>query len=193
MKDIILIIGFWIFMIIAIISFIFMMIDYTKACNPKIKIYELYNEQEKEQNQKINYLSKYSGNWLITKKLLEYSDKHNIDYKLVFALVKKESSFNYKAKNIKNKNGSKDYGLFQLNSHVYKNYTEKELLDLDINIDLGIKHLKYAYELSDNNIKNTVIIYNAGYGSFLKQVIPIISKKHAENIIKEINIIGSNI
>ena len=65
------------------------------------------------------------GNYDIAKIIIDEALKENVPVNLAFALCMKESTFNPTAFN-KNKNGSIDRGLFQLNNYYRPKMEEKE-------------------------------------------------------------------
>ena len=80
---------------------------------------------------------------LISTALLGYGIEDK-DVDILMCIAYHESKFKAKAINHSNKNGTKDYGLFQINS-IWKKpcgFTAQELLDVDNNI----KCAAYVYE-----------------------------------------------
>lgn len=105
-----------------------------------------------------NFYLELSGNESLAAALLGSTD---VPPSLALALVERESSFNPRAIG-RNSNGSRDYGLFQLNSSVYRAYTASELLQQKLNIELGLRHLAYALDWSNGNVQKALWAYNAG-------------------------------
>jgi len=116
------------------------------------------------------FYNSFTKNSLITNLLINYALEYNIPANLFFALCWKESNFYPYAKN-RNSNGSYDYGLFQLNSNTYKDYNEKELLDLRKNIKLGAIHFAEEIKYNNNNYYLALISYNGGRGAIKKMSI----------------------
>ena len=91
---------------------------------------------------------------------LDYKCKEkNIDPLFALAIAQVESG----GKNIiskRNKNGTRDFGIFQVNS-VWKK-DSKDLLNYKTNIDIAIPYLKKCMEKANNNKYIACIYYNAG-------------------------------
>jgi len=85
---------------------------------------------------------------------------YGIPKPLIFSVVKNESSFNERA--VGRTSTSEDYGLFQLNSSVYAQYTKDQLIHQDNNIALGMYHLYTELERFNGDVESAVKAYNAG-------------------------------
>lgn len=95
---------------------------------------------------------------IIIKMIIFYSNIYGIDPKLSLAVAQTESQFNPSAISQTN-----DYGVFQLNSNSFPQYTKKQLLNPIINIPEGIKYLakmKKECKFKDNN--DWLACYNLG-------------------------------
>lgn len=97
--------------------------------------------------------------------VLSASQKNDVDSALVFSVIKAESKFN---KNAKSKAGA--IGLMQIKLST-ANYmldlegemliTENQLFQVENNIDIGVKYLKYLIK-KFNNVNVAICAYNAG-------------------------------
>lgn len=116
---------------------------------------------------------KQNYQWL-TKSIYIYvrdeSKKYDISISLIFAIIDVESQ----GRNIiskKNKNGSKDYGLMQVNS-VHEKYPRK-LLNIKYNIKKGISYLNDCFNMSQKryghvHITTIIRLYNQGFNGKVK-------------------------
>lgn len=94
--------------------------------------------------------------------------RFNIPFKLLKAIAITESSLNEKAVNYKNKNGTNDYGLMQINSiHLirFKDIKKEDLFNPSINIYIGAEILKkcvnrYGLNYKALNCYNGKVINN---------------------------------
>lgn len=115
--------------------------------------------------QKIIYKKEYS------EYVEKYAQSYNVDENLVYAVIKAESNFNPNAKS------SKDaIGLMQLVESTAKDISKKvdiqlndnklkeQLLEPNININLGTKYLAILIE-KYQNVEVAVTAYNAGIGT----------------------------
>jgi soluble lytic murein transglycosylase-like protein len=135
--------------IILFALFVFTIISYEKIKVKKMDKKEFYSK----------ILDKY-----IVDKV--YYNETKLPIEIIFGVIYKESRFKQMAKHKnRNRNGKGiDIGLFQLNSKVYKQYTEPELFNIDTNIKLGIEHLNKCYEYTDD-IKSALRLYHLGHGN----------------------------
>ena len=100
-------------------------------------------------------------NEFITSTIVDYSHFFEVPVHKMIAMAFVESCFNPKAINRSNGNGSKDYGLFQLNSKTFYEYDQAYLMDVETNVHFAVQHLLGEYEKYESWEK-AVIAYNAG-------------------------------
>jgi soluble lytic murein transglycosylase-like protein len=90
------------------------------------------------------------------------SNKEQVDSRIIFPLIQAESN----GRNIisqKRYNGTRDYGIMQINScHVRNKKDAKKLLHKNINIYYGVKYLKKCLVKSDYNYMQALRMYNQG-------------------------------
>ncbi len=115
---------------------------------------------------KLSYKKEYSE--YVTK----YSQQYNVDENLVYALIKAES--NFKADAVSNKGAQ---GLMQLMFSTAKDVakksgielTEENILDPEININIGTKYLATLLE-KYKCVEVAIAAYNAGSGNIDKWI-----------------------
>jgi|ERR1700722_5989528 len=96
--------------------------------------------------------------YIIIKLIIFYSQIYGIDPKLSLAVAKIESNFNPSAVS-----QTADYGVFQLNSGSFPQYTKDQLLDPKVNIPEGIKYLaKMKKECKFKNNNEFLVCFNYG-------------------------------
>lgn len=93
---------------------------------------------------------------------IKYGNEYNIPAVLLKAIAKAESGLNPNIISKPNKNGSKDYGLMQINSiHLNKNgLTEENILDPETNIKTGAKILRYCMNKHNELTWQSLNCYN---------------------------------
>jgi soluble lytic murein transglycosylase-like protein len=77
------------------------------------------------------------------------------------ALAYQESNFNWRRPAKRNRDGSHDIGMFQLNTKVYKKYDVSYLIEIKNNVRMAGAHLADNY-LTAGNYYTALGIYNAG-------------------------------
>ena len=133
---------------------------------------------------KIIYPKKYDN--IIT----TYAEKYDVDKDLVFALIKSESDFN---SDVKSNKGA--IGLMQLMKQtaieiaptidlkIQNNEMEENLLNPEININIGTKYLQTLLE-KYNSIELALTAYNAGAGNVDKWIEQGLLEEDGSNIEK---------
>ena len=111
----------------------------------------------------IDFFTRICGSREIAEMILAKADTNNISPALAFALAWEESRFNSKAVNNKNRDGSIDRGLFQLNSDSFPEIEEHAFFDTELNASYGIGHLRYCLDSGGTEI-SALAMYNAGTG-----------------------------
>ena len=97
----------------------------------------------------------------IARIILNQSIGKEIPVSLAFALAWKESSFNPNAVSPRNRFGTRDWGLYQLNDGTRKDWTEEDFFDAEKNADSGLSYLQYCLTTMENK-RLGLGAYNAG-------------------------------
>ena len=96
---------------------------------------------------------------------VEAGEMFNVEPQLLWAIAKTESNFDIKALN-KNKNGTYDIGIMQINSiHLPElkekyNIEQEDLYNPRVNIHIGAMILKRSLNKHEGNLVNGVTCYN---------------------------------
>lgn len=132
----------------------------------------------------IKFYTQYTNNHNVSKAIIIYALQYNLPINLCFALCHTESQFNHYATGY-NVDGSKDRGLFQLNSRYFKFQSDKEAYDIYANTNKGLEHLQYCYISTSYNKALSLVAYNMGLSVALncKGTIPIIRKAYVQSIL----------
>jgi hypothetical protein len=99
----------------------------------------------------------------IAEVILTNADVFNIAPALAFALSWEESRFNPHAVNNKNRDGSIDRGLFQLNNRSFPLIEIQSFFDPTVSACNGMQHFKYCLDAGGSEIA-ALAMYNAGAG-----------------------------
>lgn len=112
-------------------------------------------------DQVIEFYSQFTNDYHISRYILINSLENNIPVNLGFSIAWVESRFNPRAINSSNQNGSRDYGLFQLNSR-YHSYTIDEYFNPHVNSYRGTQYFGELLVMANHNFINAIYAYNAG-------------------------------
>lgn len=134
------------------------------------KVYEIYVPDDYQEY--VSYLSK----------------KHLVPIWIIARVIEIESNWNSKAIN-KNKDGSYDYGIMQLNSKYIRGYFDWKFNDNKkinyydpyINMEIGVKYLKHLYDYH-KSWREAVAAYNCGSSKVLRNEIPLSTKRYVEKV-----------
>ena len=97
----------------------------------------------------------------VARTILANADVFNIHPSLAFALCWEESRFKVRATNQKNRNGSTDRGLFQLNDKSFPHLSEKDFFDPWLSSHYGLSHLRWCLDTGGSLVAG-LAMYNAG-------------------------------
>jgi len=89
--------------------------------------------------------------------IIDEAKRRRIEPSLVLSIVAQESSFRYNAIN-RNRNGTNDYGYFQLNNR----WHDQHRSNIEKHIETGLDHLKWCIDTENGNITRALIRYNTG-------------------------------
>ena len=116
------------------------------------------------------FYSQYTNNWGVNRAIISYAHEYEVPVHVAFAIAWQESQFNPNAVSPRNNNGSRDWGLFQINDG-YRNWTREDFLDIEKNVEEGIKHFKWCYDQSGDIIA-ALQAYNAGMSRVVNGTVP---------------------
>jgi hypothetical protein len=93
--------------------------------------------------------------------------KYGLPPDVAIAVAQQESRFNPSAVSAANSNGTRDYGLFQLNTALLsdKGITPDQALDPAVNIDAGVSTLATYWQRYGGDLPSVLGAYNAGPGA----------------------------
>jgi hypothetical protein len=125
-------------------------------------IWELYHKLDSRELV-IDFFTNLCPSREIAEAILISADWFNIPPALAFALAWEESQLNPLAVNTKNRDGSIDRGLFQLNSRSFPHLEIQAYFSPDVNSWHGMSHLRYCIDTGRTEIA-ALAMYNAGTG-----------------------------
>ncbi len=131
----------------------------------------------------------------LQKYIYELCEKKEVPHDLVLAVIKTESNFNPKAKNV-NKNGSVDKGIMQINSchtDLCKSLGVNDLFDPYQNIRVGVELLSNIYKKYPD-VHKSLMVYNMGeFGAKRNWKVGRGTTTYSRRVISNINIIKSSV
>jgi len=98
-----------------------------------------------------------SGNRVIDEVVMASSARHGVDPKLVFAVMRKESRFNPRARSGKNA-----MGLMQIVPATAHRFHKSNPRDIGQNVDCGVQYLRWLLERFSGDVRLALAGYNAG-------------------------------
>lgn len=140
-----------------------------------------------EKNQSINnielmtFYSQYTNNWIISQEIIKRSIENEVPIHISFAIAWHESRFNPQAISQPNRDGSRDWGLFQLNDS-YRNWTQNHFFDIKLNTEEGIRYYKWCYDQT-GNIISALQAYNAGLSRVLANRAPSSTLRYVDSVL----------
>jgi len=135
---------------------------FSRSENSPDSILEYYRNPEYKE-WVTEFFTAICSNAEIARAILDSCDIFDIPPALAFALCWEESRFNPNAINKKNRDGSVDRGLFQLNNKSFPHLDILSFYDIKINARNGVGHLRNCMNSSGNEI-SALAMYNAGTG-----------------------------
>jgi len=129
----------------------------------------------------MSFYSQFTRNWTINREIIENSIKYDIPIHISFAIAWHESRFNPTAVSPPNRDGSRDWGLFQLNDS-YRNWTQNQFFDIPTNVEEGIRHYRWCLDQTGDIIP-ALQAYNAGLSRVLQNRAPKSTLQYVENIL----------
>lgn len=85
------------------------------------------------------------------------SERHNVDFALIKAIMHVESSFNPYARSHKGA-----LGLMQLLPETARRHGVEDVYDPEQNVEAGVRHLRFLLDLFDHRMYLVIAAYNAG-------------------------------
>lgn len=109
------------------------------------------------------------------------ADRHQVDAKLLHAVIQAESAYNATAVS-----SAGAMGLMQLMPDTARRYGVTDRGNPDQNIDGGTRYLKHLLQLFDSNLNLAVAAYNAGENAVIKYNNTIPPYPETRNYVKEV-------
>jgi soluble lytic murein transglycosylase-like protein len=146
------------------------------------EINTLINKQADRANL-IKFYTQYTGDWTITKTILDHAVEYNIPINLAFSLAYVESKFNPRAFN-RNGSHSVDRGLFQLNNAHRQSWKVEDYYDINKNTEEGLSYLYYCIAIAENDITRALAAYNGGPKMVKIANIPVRVQNYIDEILR---------
>jgi hypothetical protein len=108
----------------------------------------------------LGFFQDLTGSREIAEVILFNASFYDVPPALAFSLCAEESEYNPRALN-RNKNGTIDRGLFQLNSASFPKLRVEDFYDSNVNASQGISHLRWCLNVAGTEI-SALAMYNAG-------------------------------
>lgn len=116
-----------------------------------------------------------------TELIARAADRHQVDPKLLHAVIQAESAYNATAIS-----SAGAMGLMQLMPATARRYGVTDRSDPDQNIDGGTRYLKHLLQIFDSNLDLAVAAYNAGENAVIRNNNAIPPYPETQNYVKEV-------
>lgn len=127
----------------------------------------------------VNFFVELTGNPEVAMSILYHADRADLPLSVVFSLAFVESRFSKRAVN--DNKTSVDRGVFQLNSLTFRDLTEEDFFDPDINAYHGTDYLAWCFEQAPEE-RVALAIYNAGRYRVINGMTPASTKVYVRRI-----------
>jgi soluble lytic murein transglycosylase-like protein len=111
------------------------------------------------------------------------ANQYGVPASLALAVAQVESNFNPNAVNTSNKNGTSDYGVFQINSSNLSSLGLTDPLDPTQNINAGVSLLASLYNQYGGDATQTLWAYNAGPTSVASGNMPTSTQSYIPSVL----------
>lgn len=153
--------------------------------------------QEEIINPKYDFMPAEISNYIV-----QLSDELELDSDLVVAILMQENPmFDPEATN-RNKNGTTDCGLFQLNDrYIWTVFVPDYWVDIDIefnpfnwkhNTFLALHHIRYLLD-KIKIVDDSIMAYNCGIGAVMNNNIPESTKIYLSRVKNNLNLLKNNV
>lgn len=131
----------------------------------------------------LNFYNQFTGNWIISKTIIDNAIEYSVPIHIAFSIAWHESKFNPSAISTANRNGTRDWGLFQLNDSYRQNWTRSDFLNINLNSEEGLRHFKWGYDQVDDIIL-ALKAYNAGMSRVINNSVPDSTNDYVNSILE---------
>jgi len=139
--------------------------NFLEGPNPALALYR----EEPTRAKVTDFFVEQAGSEEIALPILYYAEKLDISLTLAFSLVWTESRFLPTAVNY---NGTSiDRGIFQLNSLTFRNLSEDDFFNPEVNAFHGLRYLEFCLDQGADNAQ-ALAIYNAGLSRVIRGQTP---------------------
>jgi hypothetical protein len=169
-----------------------MMMNLTVKSN-KDRLSEIYIKISA--SEEVHEIEKYESigiDYRVAKCIANICERKNIDSNLVFAiLIQENPTFDHTIKGRRNRNGTYDCGLFQLNSRYMNDFefrywdirnTKFDPFNYSHNSYVAISLIKTLFNVFDGDYNKVIMAYNCGATSVIRNKIPHSTKNYLKSV-----------
>ena len=150
--------------------------NFLESPSPALSLYR----EDLTRSRVTDFFVDQTGREEIALPILYYAEKLDIPLLLAFSLVWGESRFVPTAVNFNAT--SVDRGLFQLNSLTFRNLTEDDFFNPEVNAFHGLRYLEFCLEQGTDQAQ-ALAIYNAGLGRVKRGLTPASTLRYTDQIL----------
>jgi hypothetical protein len=150
--------------------------NFLEGPNPALALYR----EDVTRAEVVEFFVERAGTEEIALPILYYAEKLDISLTLAFSLVWVESRFLTTAVN--NNDTSVDRGLFQLNSLTFRNLSEDDFFNPEVNAFHGLRYLEFCLGQGADD-SQALAIYNAGLTRVVRGQTPATTLRYAARVL----------
>lgn len=137
-------------------------VDFRSGLELNTKI-ERFTSEPHKRELLLDHFDAYTGQRIISETIFEKSLNWDVPVALAFGLAWSESRFNTEAINgTHNSNGTRDWGLFQLNDAYRPEWTREDFFDVHKNTEAAMEHFALMLRQFDYKPVLAIAAYNGG-------------------------------
>ena len=140
----------------------------------------------------VEFYSRFTSNHAIARVIIDESIEKKVPVHLAFSLAWRESAFDPAAVSAPNTYGTRDWGLFQLNDGVRKDWSREDFFNIDKNTQSALRYLNKCIEIMGSR-EMGIAAYNVGVTGVRTRGVPAKTVKYIQAILEYESLLDSSL